>query len=187
MQHLLALTQPKRQKVLEDFLQGQAARVLGMEPSRLSLNQPLDTMGLDSLMAMELKNSIESKLRINLSVASLLQGPTISKLVLKRLKILMRPKHQMKSRLSFRRMHSNESPLSYGQQALWFLHQLSARRNIIQCSGSRSHLGDLDVPLLNELSSNWWNVTNRCVALSCAVNGEPVQRVHSSMDGVFPG
>jgi acyl carrier protein len=59
---------------LEDFIQRNAARILGMDAARLDLDQPLDTVGLDSLMAIELKNSLESKLGINLSIASLLQG-----------------------------------------------------------------------------------------------------------------
>ncbi len=131
---LLATQAAERQKVLEDFIQRQSAHVLGMEPSHLSLNQPLDTIGLDSLMAMELKNSMESKLGINLSVVSLLQGPTISKLVAEALENLDAPKA------------SNEIPLVIAQNAsneksafLWtagtLVHSSTiARRNIVQCS-----------------------------------------------------
>src|SRR5690606_11984416 len=78
---LLSANSAQRQQLLSDFLQKQTARILGMEPSQINPDQPLDTMGLDSLMAMELKNSLESKLGVNLSVASLLQGPTLSRLV----------------------------------------------------------------------------------------------------------
>ena len=40
MQPVWPPNQPERQKVLEDFLQRQAARVLGMDPARLDLDQP---------------------------------------------------------------------------------------------------------------------------------------------------
>jgi acyl transferase domain-containing protein len=65
-QEILLNTDPaKRKQVLEDFMQKQTARILGMDPSRLGLDQPLDTLGLDSLMAMELKNSLEVQARCN--------------------------------------------------------------------------------------------------------------------------
>ena len=112
---LLNIEPAKRQPALEDFIQRQAARVLGMDAARLNLNQPLDTVGLDSLMAIELKNSLESKLGVNLSIASLLQGPTISSLATEMLENLDSPEAADEAPLVIAQNPSEESPLSYGQ------------------------------------------------------------------------
>ena len=179
----LLTTEPaKRQKVLEDFFQRQAARVLGMDPTRLGLNQPLDTLGLDSLMAIELKNSLESKLGIKLSVASLLQGPTISGLITEALGNLESPALDNDFPLILAQEPSDESPLSYGQQALWFLHQLLPEEISFNVAGAVRIMGELDIPALE---SAFQQLVARHEALRSTfhvVAGEPVQHFHLSMD-----
>ncbi|MBN1451246.1 MAG: amino acid adenylation domain-containing protein [Anaerolineales bacterium] len=179
-------TEPaNRQKVLEDFLQRQAARVLGMDPARLDLNQPLDIVGLDSLMAMELKNMLESRLGVNIPVANLLQGPTISGLVSEALENLDSPVSQDETPLLIANDVSNESPLSYGQQALWFLHQLLPEGISFNVAGAIRILGRLDVSALEHA---FQQLVERHEALRSTFhieNGEPFQRYHSSMGGIF--
>jgi len=182
---LLATDPAERQKVLEDFIQRQAARVLGMDATRLSATQPLDIMGLDSLMAMELKNSMESRLGVNLSVASLLQGPTISSLAAEALGNLDSPEASKEAPLVIAQDDSNESPLSYGQQALWFLHQLLPDEISFNVAGAIRIPGGLDVRAL-ELA--FQQVVARHESLRSTfhvMNGEPVQRAHESMGGIF--
>ncbi len=177
---LLNIEPAKRQPALEDFIQRQAARVLGMDAARLNLNQPLDTVGLDSLMAIELKNSLESKLGVNLSIASLLQGPTISSLATEMLENLDSPEAADEAPLVIAQNPSEESPLSYGQQALWFLHQLLPEEISFNVAGAVRILGSLNVAAL-ELALQ--QVAARHEALRSTfhvVEGEPVQRVHAS-------
>ncbi|MBE0684226.1 MAG: amino acid adenylation domain-containing protein [Anaerolineales bacterium] len=178
---LLLNTEPaKRQHVLEDFIQRNAARILGMDAARLDLDQPLDTVGLDSLMAIELKNSLESKIGANLSIASLLQGPTISSLAREMLGELDSPEASNEAPLLISQESSLESPLSYGQQALWFLHQLLPEDNSFNVAGAVRILGDLDVAAL-ELALE--QVADRHEALRSTfhvLEGEPVQRVHAA-------
>ncbi len=182
----LLTTEPaKRQKVLEDFFQRRAARVLGMDPTRLGLDQPLDTLGLDSLMAIELKNSLESKLGIKLSVASLLQGPTISGLITEALENLDSPALDNDLPLILAQEPSDESPLSYGQQALWFLHQLLPEEISFNVAGAVRIIGELDIPALE---SAFQQLVARHEALRSTFHvmaGEPVQRFHLSMDFHF--
>ena len=82
-------------------------------------------------MAIEFKNALESKLGIKLSVASLLQGPTISSLAGEALKNLDSPEASNDAPLIVAKNSSDESPLSYGQQALLVPAPASARRNFI--------------------------------------------------------
>ncbi|MFN8382938.1 MAG: amino acid adenylation domain-containing protein [Anaerolineales bacterium] len=170
----------KRQHVLEDFIQQNAARILDMDAARLDLDQPLDTVGLDSLMAIELKNSLESKIGVNLSIASLLQGPTISSLAREMLGELDSPEDANEAQLVIAQEPSGESPLSYGQQALWFLHQLLPEDNSFNVAGAVRILGDLDVAALENALKQ---VADRHEALRSTfhvLEGEPVQRVHAA-------
>jgi len=77
---ILAAEPEKRQEMLESYLQEQVARVLRIPPNRLSLEKSVMNMGLDSLMALELKNRIEANLTVDLPVTTLLKGPNIKEL-----------------------------------------------------------------------------------------------------------
>ncbi len=179
-------TEPaKRKKMLEDFLQGQVARVLGMEPSNLDFDHPLDTLGLDSLMAMELKNALESRLEVTIQVASLLQGPTISSLATEALESLETPSNTNELHLKISSEDADENPLSYGQQALWFLHQLLPEEISFNVAGAIRILGELDVPALEGAFKQLVARHESLRSTFHAVGGEPVQRTYESMDGFF--
>lgn len=71
----------ERQKLLQSYLSEQVARVLGLSVSRLDLHQPLSNLGLDSLMAVELKNRIALDLGVNVPMVKFLQGPSVEEAV----------------------------------------------------------------------------------------------------------
>jgi acyl transferase domain-containing protein len=70
----------ERQAVLERHLQRRVAGVLRLPPARLDVHRPLSTMGIDSLMAVELKNGVERELEVSLPLIQLIQGPTVAEL-----------------------------------------------------------------------------------------------------------
>ena len=77
--HLLLLSEPAEQNtLLEQHLQTLASRVLRMDRDKIDVSQPLGAVGLDSMMAMELKNRLELSLRIPVSVLDLLKGVSIT-------------------------------------------------------------------------------------------------------------
>ncbi|EAU62806.1 erythronolide synthase, modules 3 and 4 [Stigmatella aurantiaca DW4/3-1] len=79
---LLAATDPQvRRAHLEELLRTQLAAVLGMDASRLHAQTQLHGLGLDSLMALELRKRIEQALGVRLSAALLLAGGALAKLV----------------------------------------------------------------------------------------------------------
>jgi len=63
--------------VLADYLHELVAKVLRIQRSRFDLQQPLNTLGMDSMIAIELKNQIDHHLRVNISVVDLLQGSSV--------------------------------------------------------------------------------------------------------------
>ncbi len=79
-EELLAAAPEDRVALMTSFVQVELAKVLELDPEALPIDQPLNTVGLDSLMALELKNRVEMGVGINLPIVSLIQGPTITEL-----------------------------------------------------------------------------------------------------------
>ncbi len=77
---LVAASAEQRQPLIEAFLVEQTARVLRCSPSKVDVQQPLTQLGIDSLMAVELKNRVEGDLGLTLPVTALLQGPSLAHL-----------------------------------------------------------------------------------------------------------
>jgi acyl transferase domain-containing protein/aryl carrier-like protein len=77
---LVSAEAEKRRELLEAYLQEQIAKVLRIPATRVDLHKSLMNMGLDSLMALELKNRVELSLAIDLPVTNLIKGPTIAEL-----------------------------------------------------------------------------------------------------------
>jgi myxalamid-type polyketide synthase MxaB len=69
-----------RLALVRDYIQQELARIMGVASESLQVDQPLSTFGLDSLLALELKNNLESRLDFTLPMAKLMEGPTIASL-----------------------------------------------------------------------------------------------------------
>ena len=67
--------------MLQSYLSEQVARALGLSPSRLDLQQPLSHLGLDSLMAVELRNRIALDLNVNIPLVKFLQDFSVDQAV----------------------------------------------------------------------------------------------------------
>jgi acyl transferase domain-containing protein/acyl carrier protein len=79
--HLASISASKRRPVLERLVKDAVARVLKIEAGRLDPRKPLGNMGLNSLMAMELRNRLEIALDRPLSATLAWNYPTIEILV----------------------------------------------------------------------------------------------------------
>jgi acyl carrier protein len=75
-----AVTGEERERLLVEFLTDEIAKVLQIDPELLDPAQQLNRVGLDSLMALELKNRVETALVVTLPVVGLVEGPSIAKL-----------------------------------------------------------------------------------------------------------
>jgi len=73
-----AVSHQARYTLLVDYLRLQVANSLGI--SQPNVQQPLNQLGLDSLIAVELRNAIRTQLGIELTIGTFLTGASISKL-----------------------------------------------------------------------------------------------------------
>ena len=72
---LMHATPEERKEIIQTYILEQVASVLGTS-TKLDVDQPLNELGLDSLMAVELQNRVESDLTLSLPAGKLMQGPT---------------------------------------------------------------------------------------------------------------
>ena len=79
---LIPLSAEERREQLITFLRTQLAQVLGFKtPEKITLRQRLFDLGLDSLMAMELKNRLERGLDLAVPPTLMFDYPTVEALV----------------------------------------------------------------------------------------------------------
>jgi microcystin synthetase protein McyG len=77
---LLSEPAERQAELVTEFLCGQLSKVLRIPIDELDVEQPLNNLGIDSLMAVELRNHVQAKLGVVIPVAQLLQDPSISQL-----------------------------------------------------------------------------------------------------------
>ncbi len=144
---LLQLAPEERESVLERYLQIQIARALRVAPSELEPEQSISNLGLDSLMAVELKYRIEVDWQVMVSAVSFLEDLTIRELtrqILDHLGLSLTPLLPAR----FTEGENSEHALSYNQQGLWFLHKLAPESAAYNLSFATRILSELDIPSL---------------------------------------
>ena len=185
---LLEAAEERRAVLAGDYLQAQAAAVLGLKTQQLSLERPLDSLGMDSLMALELKNRIEQDLGVDLPVVTLLQGPTIRELAAQLLDYLAEIPAQAgtaAARIEPIAAVGEAGPLTHDQQAMWMLHQLLPANVSFNVAGAARVVGELDAGALRRALQE---LIARHAALRTTFaveNGRPVQIVHETAPGTL--
>ncbi len=122
---LLALTPRESQPLLESYLKELLTQVLACSPHSINIQQPLSSLGLDSLKVFELKNRIEVDLEFDLSVTDFFEGLSIQALSTKILAELTTAASIPSVSVTQVQKTTSVHPLSFGQQSLWFLNQLA--------------------------------------------------------------
>jgi acyl carrier protein len=79
---LQAMPPEERRTRVETYLRAQVARVLALPEARIEARHPLLELGLDSLMAIEIRNRIEVDLGVVVPITTFLQNPSIAQLVM---------------------------------------------------------------------------------------------------------
>ena len=77
---LLALEPAARAEVVRQRLRAHAGAVLRLDPATLDVHEPLTAFGIDSLMAVELKNRVDRDLGLSVPLVHYLDGSGIERL-----------------------------------------------------------------------------------------------------------
>ena len=176
---LLAAAPEQRQEILRGLLRDKVARVLGLAAAKLDADKPLTEAGLDSLMAVELRNWVEGELRFDLPIVELMRGPSVNRLA----DVLLAQLDESVPTSTPApppppSAGPAEYPLSAGQRALWFVQKLSPDGTAYNMADAVRLRGPMNVAALNRAVQA---LVERHPALRTTfdeVDGQPFQRVH---------
>jgi amino acid adenylation domain-containing protein/thioester reductase-like protein len=168
-----------------DWLAAQVARVIGMDVARLDRRLPLDALGLDSLMALELKNAVEKELGIDLPLVNLLQGPTIEDLAqqLETWPEVEAADGREQAHQPIQQMSDPQqpTPMSAGQEAMWVLQQLLPPSLSLNVAGAVRLRGPLNLPALGRALQKLVERHSTLRTTFELDDGQPRQRVRPEM------
>ncbi|NEO66394.1 MAG: hypothetical protein F6J98_40865, partial [Moorea sp. SIO4G2] len=94
---------------LKYYFKTQVANILQTSQAQVELEKSLNLMGFDSLMFMELRNRIQNDLIIDIGVADLMGGITISKLASKVSELASKINSNLEPKEEFISIHSQET------------------------------------------------------------------------------
>ncbi|NOZ57793.1 MAG: amino acid adenylation domain-containing protein, partial [Calditrichaeota bacterium] len=122
---LLRAAPEERREALLNALRSRLASVLRLTPEQVDVDRPVTAFGLDSIMAIELKASVDKALGVSLPVASLIEGKSVSELASELADLLEQAAVPTTVTVEGEEQATGEFPLSYGQKAMWVQHQVS--------------------------------------------------------------
>jgi len=157
-----------------------AAELASRAGMAVDVHQPLSRCALDSLHALELAHAVEERLGLAVPMETFFEEETVAGLVARA--FAARAGSPAASADSVAgAAEEAEHPLSHGQRALWFLHQLDPASAAYNVPGAITIEGELDAEALR---SAFQTLADRHPSLRstfAAPLGEPVQRVHPRM------
>ncbi len=110
----------ERPSKLAAHLTSALAAILGVDAATIDDVRSVTEFGLDSLMALELRNHIRAEFGVSIPTVRLLGGPNLRELAQS---ILADLPELVESKLATTNPAAAEFPLSYGQKAQWFGHK----------------------------------------------------------------
>jgi amino acid adenylation domain-containing protein len=176
----------ERPTVLTTILCDKLARVLGTKANETDWETSLLQLGLDSLMAVEIANWIQAELGVALPVVELMRSPgvySLTQLVLAKLTDGDRPNEEGPLRESATGL--DMFPLSHGQRALGFLHQMNPSSPALNLSFCARIVSPIDK---NAYRQAFQSLIDRHAGLRTTFverDGELMQRIHDRCDVAF--
>jgi myxalamid-type polyketide synthase MxaB len=89
----LELSPQARLEALESALRKELAKVLETSVDRLDIHASLSSLGLDSLMAIEMRHLVQERIGVDIPITTLIQGPSISELSVELLALIDQSGH----------------------------------------------------------------------------------------------
>lgn len=178
---LVSIDPNERESFIISCLREQIASVVRVNSSFIDPMQPLNELGLDSLLSLELKNRVERVFAVPISMTSVLEGARISDLA-------RDVANQIDSSGSLILVGSAEDaeyagtvPLSYGQQALWFLYELAPRSPAYNIAAAVRIRNELNVGSLQRAFETLVKLHPTLRASFSSSRGEPAQYIREEL------
>ncbi len=167
-----------RRALLLEAIRANIGRVLSLPASRIAPDAQLNHLGLDSIMAIELKSAVETKLGVELPISALLAGPTVAELADMLLASLNDAGNAAPPLVAEEELPSEprDYSLTVGQRAMWLQHQVAPGSVYNPVYAARVN-GELDI---ERLRAAFQRLVDRHAALRTVFvsnEGKPVQRV----------
>ncbi len=174
----------ERKAALLGFLRNTIANVLRLKPESVNVNKPINNLGLDSIVAMELRSKLQNALNLEIPVAKLIEGPTTKQLADFLIENISSGSTGKYPPIRISESSSGKFPLSYGQKAMWFQHQMSPD-SIFNPAYAVRVKTEIDIDLLKKA---FIEVVKRHPQLRTTFsyeNGEPVQVIRNNYEIYF--
>jgi amino acid adenylation domain-containing protein len=166
----------QRSETIEQRFISQLAGKLGVPESEIDVSRPITHYGLDSLMAIELTYELESALGIRLPMTSFFESVSISELAARATNCPNAPAAIPSPATATE--SAMDQALSYGQQSLWFMHQLAPESAAYNISAGVRVRSKLDVASLERAFQMLMDRHQSLRSTFPKVDDRPVQRVH---------
>ena len=173
--------QSLREQSVEDWLRAQVAAKLGVDPRSIDLNQSITRYGLDSLMVLELAHAIETNLGVTLPVSSMIESTSLIQLADE----IRNHPTVARDQVMASQDVAGEYPLSVGQQALWFLYQMTPSSPAYNIGGAVRVMSDLNSAALKRAFQTLVDRHSALRTTFAAAEGTPVQRIHPHSEAHF--
>jgi aryl carrier-like protein len=82
LQRLTQGTAIESQALLTTYIQEQIAQAIGISASQLDIQQPLNYMGIDSLIAVKLRNRLRTDLKVDVSAIKFMENSSVVSLAI---------------------------------------------------------------------------------------------------------
>ncbi|HYG08482.1 MAG TPA: amino acid adenylation domain-containing protein, partial [Pyrinomonadaceae bacterium] len=169
---------------VREWLVSHLAARLRIPASEIDVEQPITRYGLDSLMTIELKNSLEAGLGVRLRMSDLLQSHSIAQLAAQAADSL-----ETKA-VNFNALNASSEtlvghPLSRGQQSFWFLHQLASQSTANNIANAIRIRADLDTAALRRAFQSLCDRHPSLRTTFDSIEGQPTQHIHDHLELSF--
>ncbi len=164
------------------WLAAEVAARTGVPPAAVDVQAPLSRLGLDSLHAMELAHAVEERLGLPVPMETFFETGSLAGLVARAFAARAGgpPAGGPAAAGAV-----EEHPLSHGQRALWFLHQLDPGSCAYNVPAALTLEGELDAEALRRSIQALVGRHPSLRSTFAAPLGEPVQRVHAVAEVSF--
>ncbi|HZF38511.1 MAG TPA: amino acid adenylation domain-containing protein, partial [Blastocatellia bacterium] len=171
------------QEELEIWITSQLCATLGFPEEEINKHRPLAEYGVDSLLAVELSHRLESALGIVVPMSSILDSPSIAELAARARSPRLASSAPVVSAAGDAII--TEHPLSRGQQALWYIHELSPASAAYTIANAARIKGHLDIAALRRAFQRLVDRHPCLRSTFSAALGEPSQLVHETAEVAF--